>query len=110
MTTVTDDYMKEMMGKTRPYCVVVLRKTPRSNDPGSDRIVWEHGRRNFQLRADGVLSIVCPVRDASDLSGIGIFDASLEKTKEIMDGDPGVKAGIFTYEVHPTRSFPGDCL
>jgi len=33
--------------------------------------VWEHGRRNFSLRAE---------------------------------------AGIFTYEVHPTRSFPGDRL
>jgi hypothetical protein len=28
----------------------------------------------------------------------------------IMDGDPGVQAGIFTYEVHPVRSFPGDAL
>jgi hypothetical protein len=27
-----------------------------------------------------------------------------------MDEDPGVKAGIFTYEVHPTCSFPGDRL
>ncbi len=27
-----------------------------------------------------------------------------------MDGDPGVAAGIFTYEAHPIRSFPGDGL
>jgi len=27
-----------------------------------------------------------------------------------MDGDPGVMAGIFTYEVHLCRSFPGDKL
>jgi hypothetical protein len=27
-----------------------------------------------------------------------------------MDCDPGVQAGIFTYEIHPIRSFPGDAL
>ena len=27
-----------------------------------------------------------------------------------MDDDPGVQAGVFTYEVHPVRGFPGDGL
>jgi hypothetical protein len=27
-----------------------------------------------------------------------------------MEDDPGVKAGVFVYEVHPCRSFPGDSL
>jgi hypothetical protein len=27
-----------------------------------------------------------------------------------MDEDPAVKAGVFVYEVHPCRSFPGDSL
>lgn len=30
--------------------------------------------------------------------------------KEIMDNDPGVIAGIFTYEIHLCQSFPGDKL
>jgi hypothetical protein len=33
-----------------------------------------------------------------------------EEVVRIMDEDPVVKAGIFTYELHPTRSFPGDSL
>jgi hypothetical protein len=72
--------------------------------------LWEHGRRNFELRADGVLSIVCPVVDGSDVKGTGIFNTNIEETKQIMDNDPGVKAGLFTYQVHPCRGFPGDCL
>ncbi len=28
----------------------------------------------------------------------------------IMDEDSGVKAGIFVYEIHASRSFPGDSL
>jgi len=33
-----------------------------------------------------------------------------EEVVRIMDEDPAVKAGIFTYEVHPIRGFPGDSL
>ena len=31
-------------------------------------------------------------------------------TDDFMRDMMGVKAGVFTYEVHPVRSFPGDCL
>jgi hypothetical protein len=41
---------------------------------------------------------------------MGIFKTSVEETRNIMDGDPGVQAGIFVYEIHPCRSFPGDSL
>jgi hypothetical protein len=50
------------------------------------------------------------VTDASDLAGIGIFHATVEETKAIMDEDPGVQAGVFVYEAHPCRAFPGDSL
>ena len=109
--SVTDEYMREHLQKTKPYTIVILHKTPkRDTDPLADKIIWEHGRRNFQLRRDGKLSVVCPVRDESDVSGIGIFSGDLEETRKIMDGDPAVKAGIITYETHSTRSFPGDSL
>jgi len=57
-----------------------------------------------------LLPIVCPIFDGSDLSGIGIFNANIEEKKSIMEQDPGVKEGIFIYEAHPCRSFPGNCL
>jgi hypothetical protein len=44
------------------------------------------------------------------VKGVGIFSTREEETKRIMDEDPAVKAGIFTYEIHPCRSFPGDKL
>lgn len=102
--------MRDMLGKTQPYTVMILRKTPKSYEPGADTIVREHGRRNFELRRAGKLCIICPIRDETDISGIGVFTTSLEETRKIYDEDPGVKAGIFTYEVHQTRSFPGDAL
>jgi hypothetical protein len=107
---ITDEFMRQMLAITREYCLMMLRKGPGAEQPDRAKIVWEHGRRNFQLRSDGVLSIVCPIADGSDVNGIGIFNVGVEETKKIMDEDRGVKAGVFTYEVHPCRGSPGDSL
>lgn len=109
-TIITDEMMRERIAQTKSYTVVILRKTKKYGEPGTDKIIWEHGRRNFQLREEGLLPIVCPVRDESDVSGVGIFTATPEEVKKIYDEDPGVKAGVFTYEIHACRSFPGDSL
>lgn len=110
MPEITDEYMREMLQKTKTYCIVLLKAGPKYDDPAKSAVVWEHGRRNFSLRADGVLAIVGPVTDDSELAGLGIFDAPVEEVVEIMDRDPAVQAGVFEYEVHPLRSFPGDSL
>ncbi len=110
MPTITDDYMREMLTRSREYSIVLLKAAPGRKEERANAIVWEHGRRNFELREAGLLSIVCPIIDGSEWAGVGIFNASVERTREIMEDDPGVKAGIFTYEVHPCRAFPGDAL
>lgn len=110
MAEITDEFMRERLTQTKAYTLVLLRKTEKLVRPDADPIIWEHGRRNFSLREDGMMPIVCPVNDGSDLSGIGIFDTTPEEAARIMDGDPGVQAGIFSYEVHPTRTFPGSTL
>jgi hypothetical protein len=56
------------------------------------------------------MPIVCPVADGSGVTGVGIFAASPEEVERIMSGDPGVKEGLFTYDIHPTRTFPGSAL
>ncbi|MGC4034313.1 MAG: hypothetical protein QM764_00025 [Chitinophagaceae bacterium] len=110
MATITDDFMKQMLPTTKTYSVVILKNGPQRNQPGVEKIIWEHGRNNFSMRADGLLSIVCPVIDNSEVCGIGIFNTTIEETTKLMDEDPGVKAGVFIYEIHPCRSFPGDSL
>ncbi|MCZ8515406.1 hypothetical protein O9H85_23950 [Paenibacillus filicis] len=110
MTQITDEFMMQMMATTKGYSVVILKSGPNRNMDGVERIIWEHGRRNFVLREEGVLSIVCPVIDGSEIAGIGIFNADLDEVRRIMDEDPGVKAGVFVYDIHASRSFPGDSL
>jgi hypothetical protein len=107
---ITDEYMLAMREKAKPYTLVVLKAGPERAKAGVESIIWEHGRRNHMLRQQGVLAIVCPVPDDSPLCGIGIFAASQDEVARIMDDDPGVRAGVFEYEIHPTLSFPGDQL
>jgi hypothetical protein len=106
---ITDEYMNEMRGQAKDYSFVLLKKTP---EFGVDAwpTVWEHGRRNFWLRAQGMLAIVCPIADDSPLAGFYVFDVSPEEARRIMTEDPGVQAGLFTFEVHSCRGFPGDAL
>jgi hypothetical protein len=88
---------------------MVLRPTPDYADADSRPIVWEHGRRNMALQSAGIMPIICPVGD-KQIAGIGIFNTSPDEARAIMTDDPGVRAGIFTFEVHPCRGFPGDAL
>src|SRR6187455_1146102 len=107
MSEITNEYMMDMLGRSKPYSIVMLQKGPDYNLPERQQIIWEHGRRNFELRAAGLLSVVCPVMEENDICGIGIFNAVKEKVKEIMDGDPGVQKGVFIYEILDVKSFPG---
>jgi hypothetical protein len=110
MKTFTDEEMGQLLPNATAYAVVILKQGPRFADPGAPAIIWEHGRRNFGLRDDGVLAVVLPVTDGSDVCGIAVFATTVEDATAIMNDDPGVAARVFTYEVHSCRGFPGDSL
>ena len=42
--------------------------------------------------------------------GVSIFDADPDEVDRIMRQDPGVKAGLFSYEIHATQTFPESTL
>ncbi len=109
---ISDDVMRQTLHMSKGYCAVILKAGPNRHQAGVDAIIWEHGRRNMALRAAGVLPIVCAIGDGSEVSGIGVFNATLtiEDARHIMDDDPGVQAGVFVYELHACRSFPGASL
>jgi hypothetical protein len=110
LEAVTDEYMLEMRAKTKGYTFMRLVRGPSWERDDRDAIIWEHGRRNHLLRLQGVLAVVCPVLDDTPVCGIGIFDASEDETRRIIADDPGVRAGVFTFDLHPVRGFPGDRL
>ena len=102
--------MRARLGASSTYTAILLRRTEGYARPRVDPIIWEHGRRNMALAAAGILAVVLPVTDSTEVAGIGVFAADPDETREIMDDDPGVRAGIFSYELHPVRGFPGATL
>ena len=102
--------MRARLRQAKAYTVVLLHATDTCVRPEVDRIIWEHGRRNMALVDAGELLVVLPVSDDSGLSGLGVFAGDAERVTAILDDDPGVQAGIFRYELHPARGFPGAAL
>jgi hypothetical protein len=113
---VTDADLMQAVRSTKAYTIVILKTGPKYQPPDPQyqspvaRIIWEHGKRNHALRLAGLMPIVCPILDDSDVTGIGVFNVGPAEVEKIMSGDPGVQAGIFTYQIHPARSFPGSTL
>ena len=113
---ITEEKFRETLRKSRSYTVVILKAGPKfkmpgpNGDPAITAIIVQHGKRNMALRAAGIMPIVCPIGDGSGITGICVFDATPEEVQRIYSQDPGVKAGVFTFEVHASRSFPGSTL
>jgi hypothetical protein len=109
---VTEQEFRDALKTARPFTALVLKATPTYQAPGPNRspeveaIVLDHAMRNLALYRARLLRVVCPIADGSGVTGISIFDATPEDVERIMRGDPGVKAGIFTFDIHPTRTFP----
>lgn len=110
MLEISDDTMRENLSRAKPYTIVILTKGPNYSSADARAIVWEHARRNFQLRAAGTLNVVCPVTDEDDVRGVGIFSAPIEEVKALLADDPAIKAGVLIASYRSALSFPGDAL
>ncbi|TDD70771.1 hypothetical protein E1262_09000 [Jiangella aurantiaca] len=108
-TIVTDEQIRDLAERAKPYSLAVLRWGPERNMDGAEATELEHQRRMVSLRADGVIAILCPI--ASDaLAGVAIMNVPTEEAEEIMDADPCVRARMILCEVYSCHGFPGDAL
>jgi hypothetical protein len=116
LPAISDDEFTAVRGSLRRYTIVILKTGPRFEPPDpaftSDvgGIILAHGRRNASLRRAGLMPIVCPVSDDSDVAGVSILDGDREEADRIMSNDPGVLADVFTFELHEARGIPGSAL
>jgi hypothetical protein len=116
LPAVTDEMLRDALQGVRPYTVCILKAGRGYQEPAPTREDWvadlilEHGKRNYALYLAGLMRIVCPIGDGSGTTGVGIFDVELDEADRIMRQDPAVKAGLFTYELHATQTFPESTL
>jgi hypothetical protein len=108
-TSITDEQVRQLAETAQPFSVALLWWGPERHRDGAEAIEREHQRRMVSLRADGVIAILCPV-GSDTLAGVAIMTLSQEDAKEVMDGDPCVRAGMIVCEVHACHGFPGDAL
>lgn len=108
-TIVTDEQIQALAATAKPYSLALLWWGPERHMDGAAATELEHQRRMVSLRADGVIAVLCPAASET-LAGVAIMTVPPEEAREIMDGDPCVRAGMMTCEVHPCHGFPGDAL
>jgi hypothetical protein len=108
-SSVTDEQVRQLAATANPYSLALLSWGPERHMDGADATEMEHQRRMVSLRADGVIAILCPV-GSETLAGVAIMNVPLDEAREIMDGDPCVRAGMMRCEVHACQGFPGDAL
>ena len=108
-TPVTDEQIRSLAATAKPYSLALLSWGPERHRDGAGAIELEHQRRMVSLRAEGVIAVLCPV--ASDtVSGVAVMTVPPDEAREIMAGDPCVRARMILAEVYPCHGFPGDAL
>ena len=113
---ISEESFRELLTKSRPFTVVILKKGPllmsadTANAPEVRATIMLHGKRNMALRQAGLMPIICPTPGNTEVAGIGVFDAEPSVVERIYANDPAVKAGLLFFEVHASRSFPGSVL
>ncbi|HWD54206.1 MAG TPA: hypothetical protein VG346_03750 [Acidimicrobiales bacterium] len=108
-TRVTDEQISQLAATAKPYSLALLWWGPGRHMDGAAATELEHQRRMVSLRADGVIAILCPV-GSETLAGVAVMNVPPEEARDIMDGDPCVRAGMIITEVQPCHGFPGDAL
>ncbi|MGZ3864430.1 MAG: YciI family protein [Bacteroidia bacterium] len=88
----------------KKYVMCFLKTGPNKSLPQDSvkKLVAAHLKNITKLASQGKLSIAGPFTDGTELEGIFIFNVrTVEEAKALIDTDPGVKAGIFSVELHP---------
>lgn len=109
LPAVSDAEFGAMRAASKPFSVAILKVGPNFGTPDRTNpndpvmaVILRHAKRNLALHKAGILPVVCPIADGSGVSGVGIFTTTVERTKEILEHDPAVAAGVLTFEIHPT--------
>jgi hypothetical protein len=115
MVDVSDEVMQRRLAGVRGYCMMLLKagpnyQPPETRPPEMAAIVHEHGRRNMGLQIEGKMPLVDPVVGARPVVGLCIFAVPEAEARELMAGDPALKAGIFVAEFATWYGAPGDAL
>ena len=104
--TITNEHIQQLAESAKPYNLALLWWGPERHMDGAAAIELEHQRRMVSLRADGIISILCPV-SVETLAGVAVMNVEPEEAREIMHGDPCVQASMILCHICACHGFPG---
>lgn len=111
---VSEVYMKDKISAGRKYVIFFYKNGSNRNQEKStyEEIQLAHQKFLFGLKMKGLLLVNGPVTDEdTEYRGVGIFDSKdKEYVKQILLGDPAVKAGRLIVETYYWFGIPGDTL
>jgi Uncharacterized protein conserved in bacteria len=87
----------------KQYVMAFLKSgTPIKDSVERKKVLMAHLANIQRLANEGKLLIAGPFLDNQDIKGIFIYDVkTIEEAKALTETDPGIKAGLFTMELHP---------
>jgi uncharacterized protein YciI len=85
------------------YVIAFLKSgIPMSDSVERQKVLMAHLANIQRLANEGKLLIAGPFLDNQDIKGIFIYNVtSIEEARALTETDPGIKAGLFTMELHP---------
>jgi uncharacterized protein YciI len=97
------------------YQMVLLRRTrqyPDFDEESTERIFREHLAYTLSLLARGDQLAAGPVPDGpaeeETICGVGLYQKeSLDEVRQLLEQDPGVKQGLYTFQVMTWLTAPG---
>lgn len=110
---VDKEYVGIQVMQGNEYTLLLLKNTGKPFPKDSiDGWRMQHLIGLFQWHADRKTSVFGPVTEpSSDIAGIIVFNTNdTAKVKTMIEGDPFVRNGIFTYQLYPWFSIPGQTL
>jgi uncharacterized protein YciI len=91
--------------KMTTYYFAFLRRGPKwtpEKTPETEKLQAAHMANISAMAATGKLVIAGPFENAGNYAGVFVFKVgSLDEAKALAEGDPAVKAGRLTVDVHP---------
>ena|ERR1043165_9226020 len=113
MEQTPQEFFQWIASAGKQYTLVFLIEGEKRNqdEATANEIQYNHLKYLMSLREQGILPMHGPLLSDGHIVGMGIYNSTnLEQVKKWCEGDPGFKAGRFTYEYHPFFTFPGSTL
>lgn len=107
-----DAQILQQLSNMKPYTLLIFRKGQAYDSAETEKIIQsQHLPYLFTLREKGAVALSLPIMDNTDMLAIAVYTiANKEEVKKLVEKDPAVMAGVFSYELLFCMGMKADTL